>query len=185
MENTDIFKVILTSSLIATILSAIVSAFVSIKLKHLDYKNEYYKKILEKRLEAYQYLENQIAVLKNTVLDDEDGKPYHIIFSYSKDDFSKLQHNLFLAMSYSTWINRDTTSHIEKLNELFYHLSLKLNRNADLITLGKTHYKEIAAHRKNLEACLRKDLMNLHDLKSFSKEKTSGETRVIHIEKGY
>jgi len=183
MENSELFKIILTSSLIATILSAIVSALVSIKLKQLDYKNEYYKKILDKRLDAYQFLENQIAVLKNTVLDDKDGRAYHIIFSYGEDDFHKFQHNLFLAMSYSTWINNNTTEHMEKLNELFFHISLKVEANADLVTLGKNHYKEIASHRKKLEGCVRNDLMNLHDLKNFTKEKTSGGSRVIHIEK--
>jgi hypothetical protein len=81
MENSEMIKIILTSTVIATVLSTIVSTIVAIKLKSLDYRNEYYKKLLDKRLEAYRFLEMQIAILKNTVLDD-DKQPYHMIFSY-------------------------------------------------------------------------------------------------------
>jgi len=97
----DKITLILTSSVIAAIVSAIISAIVSLKLKQIDYKNDYYKEIISKRLNAYQFLENQIAVLKSTVLDDSDRKPYHMIFSYGEKKLNKFQDNLFLAMSYS------------------------------------------------------------------------------------
>src|SRR4051812_3206552 len=119
MENSDLVKVILTSTLIATVLSAIISTIVSLKLKSLDYQNEYFKKILDKRLDAYKFLETQIALLKSAVL-DEDGKPYHQIFAYGEDEFHKFQSNLLAAIAYSMWINDDTADEMENLNELFF-----------------------------------------------------------------
>lgn len=68
MENLNI---ILTSSLIAGTVSLIVSYLISVQLKKLDFKNEYYKEILKKRLNAYQHIEAQLAVLKSVDLDEK------------------------------------------------------------------------------------------------------------------
>jgi len=115
----------LTSIVIATVLSTIVSTVVSIKLKSLDYRNEYYKKILDKRLEAYKFLEKQIAILKNIVL-DEDGQPYHVIFSYGESELHKFQLNLHVAIAYCIWIHEDTVNEMENLNELFFKIYARL-----------------------------------------------------------
>ncbi len=183
MENAELFKVILTSSLIASILSVIVSAIVSIKLKNLDYKNEYYKKILEKRLEAYKFLETQIAVLKSTVL-DEDAKAYHLIFAYGEAKFHEFQQNLFAAMACSMWINDNTVDRMEKLNELFFKISRKVEGNdaKRVVRIGKDHYHEISDLRKSLEDSVRKDLLNLHNLKKFMKSASSKRLRKIEME---
>lgn len=63
----ETIKILLASSLIAGIVSTIVSYITSIRLKKIDFKNEYYKEILKKRLHAYEFIENQIAVLKSVV----------------------------------------------------------------------------------------------------------------------
>lgn len=182
MENTNITTIILSSS-IAIILSAIVSVFVSIKLKNLDYKNEYYKKILEKRLDAYKFLEAQIAVLKSSVL-DEDRKSYYLIFAYGIDKYYEFQQDLFAALSYSMWINDETVNKMEKLNELFFNISRKINNISveELIIIGKDNYHEIAKQRKSLEICVRNDLINLYNLKDFRKSKKLNRLRTIKIE---
>jgi len=184
MGNSELIKVILTSSLIAGILSAIVSAIVSIKLKNLDYKNEYYKKILDKRLEAYKFLETQIAVLKSAVL-DEDAKLYHLIFAYDEDKFHEFQQNLFAALAYSMWINDNTVDLMEKLNGLFFGISRKFSDHdkEKMISIAKDNYHEISQLRKSLEDSVRHDLLNLHDLKNFKKAVASKGTRIIDLEK--
>lgn len=183
MENSDLLKVILTSSLVAGIFSAVVSAIVSMKLKNLDYKNEYYKKILEKRLEAYKYIEAQISVLKSSVL-DEDGKPYHTIFSYGEQEFYKFQENLHTAIAYGMWINDETSELMDKLNEIFFKISRRVANanNEGLITLGKDYYQEISVLRKTLEHSVRKDLLGLHNFKKFKKSR-GPQNRTILLEK--
>jgi phosphate/sulfate permease len=168
----ETIKIILTSSVIATILSVLVSAIVSLLLKNLDYKNEYYKKILEKRLEAYKFLETQIAVLKSSVLDD-DGKPYYLIFEYGHEKFDEFQQNLFVAHAYSIWIDNETVNKMDELNRLFLKITRKLKDISDqeLIQIGKDNYHEIAKIRTELESCVRNDLLELYDLKAFRKSK--------------
>lgn len=183
MENSELTKVILTSTVIATVLSTLVSTVLAIKLKSLDYRNEYYKKILDKRLEAYKFLETQIAVLKSTVL-DEDRQPYPMIFSFGESEFHKFQENLFAAIAYSIWIHQDTVTEMENLNQIFFKISSRTKNVSEekVIEVGKEYYHQIATLRKKLEFFVRRDLHNLHDLKKFMKEKRSNGKRTIYVD---
>ena len=178
MEN---LRLILTSTIVAGIVSAFVSYIISIKLKKLDFKNEYYKEILKKRLVAYQYIESQLAVLKTVVLDESDNKPYHMMFSYSDVEFFDFQKNMFMAISFSLWIDDETTDNLEKLNELFYNLNLKIGgkSNGELVDLGKKHYQHISDLRFQLENSTKRGLYNLHDIEKAFKTKKTNTTRNI------
>ena len=138
IEKSGLIYVILTSALTASILSVVVSAIVSFRLKNLDYKNEYYKKILEKRLGAYGFLEAQIAVLTSTAV-GKDGKPYYFIFANGEEKFDEYQRNLFLAMSYSMWINDVTVEHMGKLNDIYFKIlkEIKGGGNEEVVETGK------------------------------------------------
>ncbi len=81
MKYMDTITIILTSSVVSAIISSLVNSFFSFRLKSVDYKYTYYKEILSKRLNAYQFLEAQIAVLKAIVLDEEDNQTYHMVFN--------------------------------------------------------------------------------------------------------
>jgi hypothetical protein len=177
-------NLILTSTILSGLVSAIVSAVVSLWLKNLDFKNEYYKKILDKRLEAYSFLERQIAVLKSSSVDELDAKPYHLIFEYSKEKFFEFQNNLIVAMAYGLWINDSTVQSMEKLNDLFFYMlgDIQKEHGSDYTEIGKKHYKEIVKIRNELEENVRKDLLNLYDFKKFDKSKNKG-VRILRIEK--
>lgn len=179
MENPEFIKVILTSSIIAALLSAIISAIVSIKLKNLDYKNEYFKKILDKRLDAYKFIETQIAVLKSTVV-EKDAKPYQMIFSYSADEFYDYQKNLFAAMAYNMWISDNTTEKMEKLNGIFFSINQQIDKShsKSLIEVGKEYYHQISNARKALEDSARTDLLNLYDFKKIKRNSRDGIRKI-------
>tara|TARA_R110000868_G_C10794055_1_gene756559 strand:+ start:528 stop:1073 length:546 start_codon:yes stop_codon:yes gene_type:complete len=176
MEN---LNVILTSSLIAGIISAFVSYFISIRLKKLDFKNEYYKEILKKRLNAYQYIEAQIAVLKNVVLDEKDNVPYHSIFSYGDVEFFDYQKNLIMAINYNLWIDDKTTNILERINELFYSLNIKINglSEIEMHKIGKLYYQQISDLRFELENATKEGLYNLHDIRKAFKTKKKNTKR--------
>lgn len=177
----DNLNLILTSSLIAGIVSAIVSYFISVRLKQLDFKNEYYKEILKKRLIAYQYIETQLAVLKSVVLDEEDNLPYHSIFSYGEEEFFDYQKNLIMAISYNLWIDEKTSNILEKLNDLFYSLNIKASglSEIEMYNLGKKYYQNISDLRFELENSTKEGLYNLHDIKKAFKTKKVNTKRVI------
>ncbi|MDL2142765.1 MULTISPECIES: hypothetical protein [Flavobacterium] len=168
----------------AGIVSAIVSYVITVKLKKLDFKNEYYKEILKKRLVAYQYIESQIAVLKTVVLDEADSQPYHMMFSYSDIEFFEFQKNMLMAISFSLWIDDETSENLEKLNELFYNLNIKAGgkSNLELIDLGKKYYQHISDLRFQLENSTKRGLYNLHDIdKAFKTKKVNTKREIREL----
>lgn len=179
METAEIVKIVLASTVISGIISALISYIISVRLKNIDYKNEYYKKILDKRLDAYKYLENQIAVMKTTVMDDEDGKAYHFIFGSGSDGVIEFHKNLVVAMSYSIWINDKTVKIMEDLNQYFYLIS-SVNDEKQIVSKAKRDYHKIAGLRKELEKSVKSDLFNLHNLDEFIKEKKNEKPRLFH-----
>jgi hypothetical protein len=178
MENINL---ILTSTLVAGIVSTFVSYFISVRLKKLDFKNEYYKEILKKRLTAYEYIEAQLGVLKTVVLDEADSKPYHLMFSYGDKEFFDYQKNLLMAISLGLWIDDDTTKSLEELNELFYNLNIKTHGKSktEIIEVGKKYYQIISDLRFHLENSTKKGLYNLHEVNKAFKTKNKNTKREI------
>ena len=171
LENQTLITLILSSTVIAGIISVIVSAIVTLILKHLDYKNEYYRIIINKRLIAYEFLERQIAVLKSSIIDESDKQLYNSIFAHGTNKFYEFQQNLFAAISYSFWINDKTSELMSELNYLLVNLGYQYDLDNELIKAGKAKYKEIVKLRKKLEAALKKDLYDLHNVKKFMEHK--------------
>lgn len=111
----------------------------------------------------------------------KDNKPYHTIFSYGNAQFFEYQKNLLIAISYSLWIDDKTTESLEKLNELFYNLNLKINgiSKDEMHSLGKKHYQHLSNLRFELENTTKKGLYNLHDIKKAFKTKSKNTQRTI------
>lgn len=171
MNPQQTVSVILASTVIATIISVIVSSLVAIRLKNLDYKNEYYKKILDKRLEAYKYLETQISVLKLSVV-GSDRRPYYSIFSHGEQKFYEFQLNLHAAIATGMWMNDKTSNLMDRFNDLFFKISNEISSpsNEELIEVGKKYYDEIGTMRAQLENSVREDLMTLHNFRALRKK---------------
>ncbi|MBS2101138.1 hypothetical protein [Carboxylicivirga linearis] len=183
MQQIELIKIALSSSVIAGIVSAIVSYFITLKLKKYDFKTEYFKEILKKRLTAYQYIENQIGILKGVVIDD-DRKSYHLIFDNGETKFLEYQQNLFIAISYSLWIDDETVKDLEKLNSLFFNLNNHVHdkNNDEIVMIGKEYYQRISDLRFKLENSVKRGLYNLHDVKKAFRTKKKNEKRFVYEE---
>lgn len=181
------WQIILTSSSIAALVTAFFTIILNVYLKKLDYKNEYFKKVIQKRIDAYEFLENQIIRLKQSTIDDLDGKAYHIIFAYGEEYFSSSMTPTIQASAYSLWIHPETFESFNKLKNIFIHISFALNdkksRNEELIVLGKKYYKEIAILRDELEKHVRNDYLNLYKIEEFTRSHNSAikEDKFINI----
>lgn len=176
-------QILLASSVIAGVVSVVVSYFTSIRLKKVDFKNDYYKEILKKRLRAYEFIEHQIAVLKSVVLDD-DGKPYHLIFGQGSIKFLEFQENLILAISFGLWIDEDSSKTLDEMNNLFFNLNdhIRQKSNSEMEEIGKKYYNRISALRVQLENDVKKGLYDLHDIKKAFKTKSENSKRIIYKE---
>lgn len=167
---------ILISILSGSLAAAIVSGLFSIYTQKSSYKNEYYKYIIKKRIEAYECIEEFIITIKGATYDKTDNKCCHMIFSQDYNWFIEKQSKLWLAITFGTWIENDTLDALTELNRMF--VGIKSTDN--LLEFGKGKYKEIAALRDKIENLAKRDILSLHNIKAFRKKKS--ETSFVNIE---
>lgn len=167
----DLVATILASTVLASTISNIITVWNSQKLKDQDYKNEYFKIVLQKRLETYEFIERQISVLKSIEADTINNEIYYSIFAYGKEKFDEFQQNLLIALSQSQWISKKTIKEMEKLNQLFFTIETKSQDNEQLKQEGIINHKTICYIRNSLEKQVNKDYLELHKIDKFLKSK--------------
>ena len=175
---------ILSSSAVAALVSSVCSYIIQSSALAKNYKQDYYKMILTKRLEAYQYIEAQIAVMKMTVADDRTGESYHVIFSYNDNKYHQFQGNLLLALTHSMWLSGQMINALAVLNQLFLTIDAEIEEDVEHnISVGKRYYKQLAEARVDVENSLKTDLLTLYDINRFLSKKTEKRMRHFWIPK--
>lgn len=175
---------ILSSSAIAAVVSSVCSYFIQRSALARSYKQDYYKMIIGKRMEAYQYVEAQIAVMKMTVSDDRTGDFYHLIFNYKDSEYRQYQRNLYLALTHSMWLSENMKNALTALNQLFLTIDVEINQDVmHNISVGKKYYRQLADARVDVENNLKTDLLTLYDVKNFLNKETEKKYRWCIIPK--
>lgn len=182
--DSGLINIILTNVFVTGLISTLVSFFVSVKLKDLDFRNEYYKQIVERRLEAYQNLEIIISELKGIVLDTEhpNSLPYHMFMSEGEDGYYKFLNNFMHSSSDNLWLDDTTNDVLEKLNQITFVIGNEI-KEADeeqIVEIGKKYYNLLSEIRFNLENSMKDGLYNLHNVKKALKVKKNRKVRVLH-----
>ncbi|MEQ9426735.1 MAG: hypothetical protein RJQ09_20090 [Cyclobacteriaceae bacterium] len=183
METGHLITAIISSSVIATLLSSLVNFY----FRKEDFKNEYYKIVIQKRLKAYEWLETQIASLKSSVLDEEDGKPYHLIFGYGRESFMESIQQSMLANAHNLWLASKTNDLLTKLVHIFNKIPFEvdIDDSEALILTGKKYYRDIAELRTQLENSVREDILSLYSLSSIKRKRNNPkEYNVINVKRG-
>lgn len=170
MEN--IWITIFSSAGVASVISAIAS-FVNNRLAHnREYKDDYYKMVIAKRMDAYSKVEVIILSLKKLVRDESDDCLYNVIFNNSQEEFFAFQTQLYEIAANSVWFSKDMYNALSELNLLFTQIdSQVLDDGSNLLILGKQNRKKIADIRIRIEDIFRKDILSLHKIEVFLKAK--------------
>jgi hypothetical protein len=153
-------------ALIGSMLGAAVAGYFGLREKRNEYVNEYYRTIIQRRIEAYEELERLIVAYKTAVC-DADRKLYHLPFaskSQNDDAFMKLG----AAMSQGLWLSDEAFDFVRDLNDLLFQMP---DAKDELIVFGKEHYVKIAELRETLERRLATDMLDLHRVKEFLAQK--------------
>lgn len=113
-----------------TAIASIVVAFITIlgnykiniKSKKVDYQNDYYKKIIDKRITAYEELEKflaEIDVETDAYIYDKNGERitiHYYTFCEKRMDFQDSAHKSIKICRYNTWYSKNMESLVNLLN---------------------------------------------------------------------
>lgn len=169
MEN--IWITILSSAGIASIISAIVGYAFNVLMQKRRYKDDYYKMVIAKRMDAYSKTEQVCKLLKTHTYDNETEGTYCIAFG-SMDallTLCKMMHN---ALSDNIWLSDSIHAEMQKLNNVIVGVEDGCRtKGFNVKQIGIELYADIDKVRINIENQYAKDMLTLHDVEGFLKSK--------------
>jgi hypothetical protein len=163
---------ILSSSLVSGGLVALIYGLYLLRSKQNDYRNEFYKLVIQRRLAAYEAVENLISAFKTTVLDtnNDPSRPYHAVFQdCTEEGMANLAMLLYNVSSKGLWLSDAVFQKAKELDKLWFNLG----KPEDLTEFGKEHYEVLALVRADLESLLARDMLTMYDVKGFLQSKAS------------
>lgn len=176
-----IVEVLLTSATISAIISGLMSYFTNGMLQRKSYRNDYYKTIIPKRLEAYENVSRIVAQLKISVIDDKDGKPYHIGLVESPNQLYQTLMSMCLAAMSNIWLSEEMIDKLTTLNKITFLIGMDGNTDKG-VAKAKEHYVIISQIRSDIENCIKQDMKDLYKVKKFLKSKTKNKQIFIPYE---
>ncbi len=173
-------EIILASAVVSTTISIVGTFFLNLYLNRKNFKNDYFRIVIQKRIETYELLEDQISLLKVSVLDttNKNPRPYHQIFSLGHQHLLKTTINLSLANGRNIWMNSDTRDKLTEILNLVNKIGLQYNDDAKLIEGGRTYYWELARLRDELEQHVQEDILKLYDFKKIKKNQNNATQEI-------
>lgn len=176
MSTTEIILAIFSSSVI----SAIMTSYFNWKIHNSNYKKDYYKKLLDKRIDAYENL-NSVANRLSDVVYTESGMVHGLLCG--KLGFDLFKTELHKTMNKSFWLD-DVTQH--KLTELSAFLFNEISghiddnwpeeqQNQKYVELGIQHFEKIEDFKKTIKFFLNNELKNLYKIDDFFDDNRGGK----------
>ena len=144
------------------VLGALIAGLYSLRAKRNEYVNDYYKKVIDRRIAAYEQMENLIVPLR-TVIPDDDKKPYHFLFTLDELGIHQI---LYGITSQALWLSEKAFQKTRELSLLLFS-----KRSEGMVELGKQNYAALAQLREDLEEILATDMLDLHNVERFLKKK--------------
>lgn len=161
--------------------SATLAARTAQELKEKDYKHDFYKKIIARRLAAWEVVEQFMSQISNAMQDDDDGKNFFNYCQGSKifDDTMDKMRGILVSQVF--WIGSGYSSNFT----LIYNELLAIRRESShnipgatlstiddnlLLHSGKKHYSECASITNELLKTMATQLSELHDVELFLKQ---------------
>ena len=161
------------------------------RLKNIDYKNDYYKKIIDKRMTAYEYLEFVISKIEviQEIFDDYrlkqgEGKNIYSCFK-NKEMLAETCENIISVSKYDLWLSNEVRIKLSEINLIianaltsincpnkrnleFYGLNIQKDNNDKLsIKIGIYEYKKMSKLINEVRTIMAKDIKTLDEIVPF------------------
>lgn len=129
------------------------------ELKQLDYKNDYYKKIIDKRLNAYDTLGELLHYFdKITEVMQEKGKEIH--FDFKDKDKDKIKVKISEVIKCRNWLDKETNI---KVTDFVNYIENIIDENI----IGGKKCEQIINDKNIIEEMINNDFKKLHKIDKF------------------
>ena len=156
--------------------TAVITALVTIKVQKDNYHREFYKKILDKRLDALELARALMGELAGTVV-LPDGRECLIVMATDMDDYRAFKKRFFEVSQKTFWLGNQTSNLLTDLSRyLFENIEqnihpLSNDKYFDLLELGVLHTSPIQLLKLGIEDEFTNDLTNMPKVKEFLQNK--------------
>lgn len=166
MKMTDIVITLLGSGLLATLISCLVPALFFTRQRKFEYGLEYHKKLLDKRIVAYEKIERLAYFFSTSVHDNKDTRLFHIIFSEYENQ-GQIEYPILISelSKCNIWISDKMRDSLIEFNRFIITKNIIFTN----VEHGKKYYNELNAISEKIINIARIDIDNLSDLKFLSK----------------
>ena len=172
METTQIVLTIISSSIAASFLTSTMNWLIH----QSNYKKDFYKKVIEKRMKAYE----QVGIIQSDLglLTNLGDRICHTI-CYSDELFNEFTVKLVEVKNQSFWLSGEVVNKLTELN-IYLHNEvdnqIDFTKSQDEITscyreIGVKLFDEIRAFRREINKIIDSDYCQLHKVKPFLKDK--------------
>jgi hypothetical protein len=192
----------IASTAVASIVAAALSSLFNYLLKDKEYKNDYYKKVIETRMAAYKAVQEILASLSNDTLDFVDDKGYMNMFevtlsmhidNYNLDisnqyikkadfredelyGFRNFMKNLSFALAQRDWLNHDLIDCLQQLQDSLNAVLISaIQRKVNLVVIAKEKHTELLRLKTGIQHEYHKDMQDLQNVPEFFKNKRENE----------
>lgn len=172
--GSTLFIAVLTISATAVgfVISTIVNWYVSLSKDKLAYKNEYYKRLIEKRFSAYESIESVLRNMQKIIhTEDPDWTrdyDWFVLFD-SRESFDEFLNSVLSCSVAAWWLSKEMIGLISSFSQ-FLQTEIRYKANdVNLVALGMRHHKKIKEYYFQIERILFNDLKNLHEVENFIK----------------
>jgi hypothetical protein len=167
---------LLASAVVAGLVSAIVSGLIAWLVKDKEYKNDYYKKVIDKRIKAIEALETYVSLFNTAqeVIDisNNQHRQLHTFFANKRDD--EITHKAIEDITKSgIWYGVETSKKANKLSRIVGREATKCSgkNSIEIIRISIDAFREIEIAKIEVQRSMRNDMASLHKVEAFFKAK--------------
>lgn len=123
-----------------------------------------------------------VVNLKAAVVAHGDNRPYHLLFSSEReDDWRRALLLVAGALNDGLWLTQEMFNKVRDLSYILF----QSEKPESVVEYGRRLYKDLATQRDELERLLAKDMLHLHDVPRFLKEKNRPDPGFHPVQLGH
>lgn len=179
----------------ASIIGAFFTIYFNLKGKKIDYKRDYYKKIIDKRMESYEKLNdviNSILVVREVLSKNCVKQGYSVCELFiDVKNIDDILDKIVDIRRYSIWFTEEIVEKISYINLILSNVSLALNHPSDeilakynlsvkdigvkkcSILIGKFESEKLCQLAEEIKLIIANDLLEMHNVEDFLSNKVN------------